>query len=459
MTVRVCVVGLGYIGFPTACLAARAGHEVIGVDVNLFVVQRLANGGLHIVNESGLAELAEAALGSGKLRVATVPEPADIFIIAVPTPFCSAPAADEAAAAVIAPACLADAGDGPEASPPFLANLSFVEAAVRSLAPHLKPGNLVILESTVPPRTTEEFVRATLERDGVDVARIHFAHAPERVLPGNVVKELVDNDRVVGGLTPEATRLAGEFYQTFVKGEVFSTDAATAELVKLMENTFRDVNIALANEFAKVGEALGIDVWEAIRLANRHPRVNFLRPGPGVGGHCIAVDPYFVVEAAPAVTPLIQTARMINRGMPGHVVQLLTALAGERFPGSVAVLGVAYKADVGDDRESPAYEVIERLRGRGARVSAHDPYVEPYTRPLEDVLAGVEAIVLLTDHRVYRSLEPYAVGRLVTRRLLLDTRGLLEAGAWQGAGFRVARLGVGVLEAPPGELGGEASSR
>ncbi len=466
---RVCVIGLGYVGFPTACLVARAGHEVIGVDVNRSVIDRLAQGRLHIVNEDGLAELAEAVLRSGRLRVATVPEPVDVFIIAVPTPFRPAQAVDEAAATSTsspldrpqgAAGLPGPDGRGPAgpSEPPFLADLSFVEAAVRGLAPHVKPGNLVILESTVPPRTTEDVVRATLEREGVDVARVRFAHAPERVLPGNVVRELVDNDRIVGGLTPEDTRLACEFYRTFVRGEVVGTDAATAELVKLMENTFRDVNIALANEFAKVGEVLGIDVWEAIRLANRHPRVNFLRPGPGVGGHCIAVDPYFIAEVAPTVTPLIQTARMVNRGMPGHALELLADLAGGRLPGRVAVLGAAYKADVGDDRESPSYEVIRLLEERAVKVAVHDPHVERFRKPLEEVLAGAEAILLLTDHRAYRSLDPCAAGRLVARRLLLDTRGFLEAAPWQAAGFRVARLGAGILEVSPGNSEGRAGS-
>ncbi|MFO7256005.1 MAG: nucleotide sugar dehydrogenase, partial [Bacillota bacterium] len=257
------------------------------------------------------------------------------------------------------------------------------------------------------------------------------------------------------GLTPEAAEAAAALYRTFVKGEILLTDATTAELVKLMENTFRDVNIALANEFARVCEHLGVDVWEAIELANRHPRVNFLRPGPGVGGHCIAVDPYFVVEKAPGLTPLIQAARRVNRRMPLHVVELLSQLAADRPITRVAILGASYKANVGDDRESPALEVAGLLAEEGMEVRIHDPYIERYNGPVERVLDGAEAVLLLTDHNVYRSLDPERVGQLVANRLLLDTRGLLDAARWREAGFQVLRLGDGRTRIPAREVVGD----
>lgn len=439
---KVCIMGLGYIGFPTACLLAKAGHQVLGVDVNPALVERLRRGELHIVNEDGLADLAREVLRNGSLRVSLTPAEADAFILAVPTPFQH-----------FSQGTIREQIERPETE--YRADLSAVAAVTRSIAPFVRPGNLVILESTVPPGTTENVVLGTLVEAGVDVSGVFFAHAPERVLPGNMLHELVHNDRIVGGLTPEAAEAAAALYRTFVKGEILLTDATTAELVKLMENTFRDVNIALANEFARVCEHLGVDVWEAIELANRHPRVNFLRPGPGVGGHCIAVDPCFVVEKAPGLTPLIQAARRVNRRMPLHVVELLSQLAADRPITRVAILGASYKANVGDDRESPALEVAGLLVEEGMEVRIHDPYIERYNGPVERVLDGAEAVLLLTDHNVYRSLDPERVGQLVANRLLLDTRGLLDAARWREAGFQVLRLGDGRTRIPAREVVGD----
>lgn len=422
--------GMGYIGFPTACVIAQAGHEVLGVDVNQSLVDHLNVGDVHIVNEDGLGELAKSVMASGRLRVRTTPEPADVFIIAVPTPFRQ-----------VSPNDSRVAFERPETD--YQADLGYVASAARAIAPVVRRGNLVVVESTVPPRTTERLVLRTLEENGADTTGILFAHAPERVLPGNILQELVHNDRIVGGLTPAAGEAAVEFYRTFVKGRVVLTDATTAELVKLMENTFRDVNIALANEFALVCEHLGVDVWEAIRLANLHPRVNFLRPGPGVGGHCIAVDPYFVVEAAPGLTPLIQTARRVNRRMPLHVIDLFIELTQGMQVRKAAILGASYKANVGDGRESPALEVAHLLQGAGVEVVIHDPYVHRYNRPVENILAGADVILLLTDHRVYQELDPSVVAGIVAQRLLLDTRGHLNAAHWRAAGFKVVLLGSG----------------
>lgn len=433
---KVCIMGLGYIGFPTACVVANAGHEVIGVDVNKTLIDNLANGELHIVNEDGLAELAKSVLESGQLRVSLVPEPADVFVIAVPTPFRNRHRCESIKAEI----------ERPETE--YLADLTYVAAATKDIAPFVRRGNLVVLESTVPPGTTDKVVRRTLEDEGVDTSGVLFAHAPERVLPGNIIYELIHNDRIVGGLTPEATDAAAEFYRSFVQGRVVTTDATTAELVKLMENTFRDVNIALANEFALVCEHLGVDVWEAIQLANLHPRVNFLRPGPGVGGHCIAVDPYFVVEAAPHLTHLVQAARRVNRRMPLHVLDLFARLTEGVRVEKVAILGASYKANVGDDRESPALEVAHLLVEMGIEVALHDPYIAKYNQPLEEIVRGADAVLLLTDHRVYEQVDPASLGPLVRNRLLLDTRGLFDAAKWEAAGFRVMRLGARQLGTP-----------
>jgi len=413
---------LGYIGLPTAALIAKAGHEVLGVDVDVSLVQQLQRGVVSVVNEDGLEDLVRHVLSSGHLQVATQPSSADVFIIAVPTPFQESHSS------------LSD--------PSFpTADLSYVVSAAKSVASHLRPGNLVILESTVPPGTTSNVLADTLASEGVKTADILIAHAPERVLPGNLLYELMHNNRVVGGLTTEATEAACIFYRSFVKGQVVTTDATTAELVKLMENTFRDVNIALANEFALVSEYLGVDVWEAIRLANLHPRVNMLRPGPGVGGHCIAVDPYFVIEAAPHLTPLIQAARKVNSRMPQHTVRLVEQLIAASSR-KVALLGASYKANVGDKRESPSLEIARLLEEKGLSVTVHDPYIEEYQCPIEEAVKGADALVLVTDHDVYRSLDPKKVRSLVSSPLLLDTRGYLDEELWRAAGFTVHRLGV-----------------
>lgn len=427
---KICVIGMGYIGFPTACLLAHAGHQVLGVDINVSVLDSLRHGQLHIVNEAGLAELYNTVFEKGNLVVSDRPSEADAFILAVPTPFLHDTTEN-----------IRERIERPELA--YKADLSYVESATRAIAPYVRPGNLIILESTVPPGTTETVVVRALGEEGVDVSSLLFAHAPERVLPGNLVHELVHNDRIVGGLTSEAGEAAAALYRSFVRGDISITDARTAELVKLMENTYRDVNIALANEFARVCEHLNIDAWEAIALANRHPRVNFLRPGPGVGGHCIAVDPYFVVEAAPALTDLIQTARRVNRRMPLHVLELLRDLAGSEPIRRVAILGASYKANVGDERESPSLEIAQLLRNEGVDVAIHDPYVAQYNTSLEAVLQGAEAILLLTDHDVYQSVDPYFAHSLVARALLLDTRGFYNTGDWEAAGFLVMRLGDG----------------
>lgn len=455
MDMKICVMGLGYIGFPTACLMAQAGHQVVGVDVNEAVVQGLQKGQLHIVGEEGLADVARAVLASGALAVSTSPVEADAFIICVPTPV-KAPEktavvgemSDDEAAVAFAQVAATNETNGAALSNSLEANrpkvdLSYVEAAVHAIGPVVRPGNLVIVESTVPPGTTEQVVLPILESYGLKREQVLLAHAPERVIPGAIMHEMIANDRVVGGLTPEATEAAKELYETVVEGQVLTTDATTAEFVKLIENTYRDVNIALANELARVAEYLGIDVQQSIAMANRHPRVNILNPGPGVGGHCIPVDPYFLIERASHLTPLMQAARAVNSGMIDHVVNLVDKLSNEQSLHRWVILGAAYKADVGDERNSPSLEIANRLASRGFSISIHDPYIERFNRPIEKLISGAEGLLLITDHSMYLELDPSNIGDLMARRFLVDTRLCFDAHVWREHGFVVLRLGDG----------------
>ncbi|HSG50456.1 MAG TPA: UDP-N-acetyl-D-mannosamine dehydrogenase, partial [Longimicrobiales bacterium] len=346
---RVCVVGLGYIGLPTAVVLARAGMQVIGVDVRQDAVDKINAGKAHIV-EPDLDGLLHLVVREGKLRATTEPEPADVFVIAVPTPF---------------------KGDHEP-------DLSYVESAARAIAPFLKPGNLVVLESTVPPGATEQMVqwileeRPDLKAPGAWDSSFYAAHGPERVLPGRIIVELVQNDRVVGGVTEESSAVAKRFYETFVRGECVVTDARTAELAKLTENAFRDVNIAFANELSIIAGRLGVDPFELISLANRHPRVNILQPGPGVGGHCIAVDPWFIVHADPEQSRFIRAARETNLAKTRWVIdRVVEAVEAAGDDAGIACFGLAYKADVDDLRESPALEIaVELARRFPGRVTA-----------------------------------------------------------------------------------------
>ncbi|HEV7662095.1 MAG TPA: nucleotide sugar dehydrogenase, partial [Chloroflexota bacterium] len=388
---KICLLGLGYIGLPTGSMFALAGNEVIGVDPSPRV-QASLKAGKASIEEPELQTLVTAAINSGRLRVATKPEAADAFIIAVPTPF--------------------DTANNK-------ADLAYVEQAARDIVPFLRRGNLVVLESTVPPGTTRDVLSPILAESGLLPGRdICVAHCPERVLPGRILVELEQNDRLAGGLTPACAEQAAQLYSAFVKGTIMRTDATTAEMVKVMENTFRDVNVALANEFALIAERIGVDVWEAISLANHHPRVNVLKPGPGVGGHCIAVDPWFLVGAAPEEARLIRRAREVNDAMPEHVIARLEALVAP--PAPIALLGVTYKAEVDDVRESPALRVAELAVERGYDVRLCDPHVKPDTAglpapvlPLEQALRDVEALALLVDHRAFQELDIDLVAALV----------------------------------------------
>ena len=424
---KICVLGLGYIGLPTASTFATHGVQVVGIDVNQRVVETLQNGGVHI-HEPGLRTLFQAAFKSGKLTISTEPEPADAFIIAVPTPFKEGKRAD----------------------------LEFVESASKAIVPHLKHGNLVVLESTSPPRTTIDVVAPILETSGLKAgADFHLAYSPERVLPGQILRELIDNARVIGGIDQASADAGRDLYATFVRGEIICTTATTAEMVKLMENTYRDVNIAIANEFSRLADRFGVDVWEAIELANRHPRVDILRPGPGVGGHCISVDPWFFVEAAPDLTSLITSARHVNDAQPQFVVGLLQAALGKLDGKRVCVLGLAYKPDVDDLRESPAVDIANRLADAGAEVVAFEPYKLDAEFPkfamaatLEAALSGADALLFLVAHAPLRDLAPEQVAAKTSARIAIDAVNGWNAAAWEAAGFSLSRLGVGPDHSP-----------
>jgi UDP-N-acetyl-D-mannosaminuronic acid dehydrogenase len=383
----VCVVGLGYIGLPTAALLANSGFRIFGCDKDPSVVATINEGRIHIV-EPDLDQAVSKAVASGMLSAATEPSPADIFMICVPTPF-------------------REGGEIPEP------NLDYVLAATRSIASHVQPGSIVILESTSPVGSTQMIADALAEA-GVDVAGVHIAYCPERVLPGRIMIELVENDRIVGGLTPEASRLVGAFYRSFVKGDVLLTEAATAEMCKLTENSFRDVNIAFANELSVLCAKRGIDVWDVIALSNRHPRVNILQPGVGVGGHCIAVDPWFIVASDPENARLIRTAREVNDGKTVWVVDQIATVADairqrEGRDPVVACLGLAFKPDIDDLRESPALSVFRRLAARGISPIAVEPNITSLEGAvlcsLGEALARADIICLLVNHREFLGID------------------------------------------------------
>lgn len=397
MPPTICVLGLGYIGLPTASFLATKGCQVTGVDISPDVVDTINRAEVHI-QEPELDVLVRSAVNSGNLVARTEPTAADIFIIAVSTPI------------------------RPDRSP----DLRAVQAATEAIAPHVSEGNLVILESTCPVGTTEDLVARTLERTGA-ADGIRVAHCPERVLPGRILIELVQNDRIVGGIDEASTKAAAAFYRQFVSGEVFETTAAIAEMTKLTENTFRDVNIALANELSMIADHVNIDVWELIRLANRHPRVDILQPGPGVGGHCIAIDPWFIVDRAPEQARLIRTARLVNDSKPDWVLEKVRQRA-ERFKHpTIACLGLTFKADVDDTRESPALEIATRLKAEDLgqiiacepNLAAHDDFT---LVGLEEAIERADIILVLVDHRAFKALTP----RQLQEKIVIDTRGLMR---------------------------------
>ncbi|MEH6651178.1 MAG: UDP-N-acetyl-D-mannosamine dehydrogenase [Motiliproteus sp.] len=407
---KVSVIGLGYIGLPTAAVLASRGIDVVGVDVTERAVDTINRGEVHIV-EPDLDIIVKAVVTTGKLRATLQAEAADAFMIAVPTPF-------------------------KEDHQP---DLSFIRQAAEEIAPVLAEGNLVVLESTSPPGATEQLSQWLSElrpdlcfpHQSGDRANIYLAHCPERVLPGRVLHELVANDRVIGGMTGRCAERAKALYQTFVRGECITTDARTAELCKLTENAFRDVNIAFANELSVISDHLKVNVWELIKLANLHPRVNILNPGPGVGGHCIAVDPWFIVSSAPKQSRLIEMARRVNDDKPLYVIDKVRQAADEFKRPVIACLGLAFKADIDDLRESPAVDIVKALASEGiGQLLVVEPNIQQLPDELlalgaelvdlNDALGAANLLVALVDHREFKQI-PLSE---VTSKVVIDTRGL-----------------------------------
>lgn len=407
----VCVVGLGYIGLPTAAFIASKGIKVTGIDVNPAYVDSINRGEVPFV-EPGFDELLRDVVEKGLLTARFDQIEADAYIVCVPTPF---------------------KGENHEV------DIKFINSAVDAMAEHLRPGALVVLESTSPPGTTRAMAEYIIEKrpdlslDEGDENAIFVAHCPERVLPGQIMEEMENNDRVIGGLTPKATELARDLYSTFCTAELLLTDATTAEMAKLTENSFRDVNIAFANELSLIADRLDIDVWELIELANHHPRVNILQPGPGVGGHCIAVDPWFIVSSVPEEARIIRAAREINDGKPDWVLEQVEAALGDKSHGVVAALGIAFKRDIDDLRESPSLDIVKQLGSRNSNLDIR--VVEPNVaelpaslKELENVkkeslveaISAAGVVLLLVDHTEFASIDR----KLLEGKTVIDTRGL-----------------------------------
>ncbi|MEV5037225.1 nucleotide sugar dehydrogenase [Peribacillus frigoritolerans] len=399
---KLCTVGLGYIGLPTSIMFAKHGVDVVGVDISPRVIDSLNSGKIHI-EEPGLQEALNEVVEKGLFRAALQPEKSDVFIVAVPTPNHD----DEYKSC----------------------DLSYVLSAVKNVIPYLEKGNVLIVESTIAPRSMDDEVKPLVEQSGFKVGEdIYLVHCPERVLPGQILHELIHNNRIVGGITPNCTEAGVKVYSTFVQGEIIKTNAKTAEMSKLMENTFRDVNIALANELAKVCNNLEINALDVIQMANKHPRVNLHTPGPGVGGHCLAVDPYFIVAKEPETAQLINLARNINTSMPEYVVENVNTLMENVQGKVVTVFGLTYKGNVDDVRESPAMEILEILKNQDKyEVRAFDPHVEKewVISNLEEAVNDSDLVLILSDHSEFKNLDWNQFTGMATKRIF-DTKNVVE---------------------------------
>jgi len=412
---KICVLGLGYIGLPTACLFASVDHEVVGIDINQEIIEKLNQGKLPF-EEKGLEELFEKA--SQNMRFKAEVEESDVFIIAVPTPL------DKEMK---------------------MAELKHVRSATEMIYLHLRRGNLVILESTVPPGTSDKLLVPILKKSGLKMGDFSLAHCPERAMPGNTIYEMVHNDRIIGSIDKKSAELAESLYSSFVKGNLYLTDAMTSEFVKLMENTFRDINIALANEFAQITEECGVNVWDAIELANKHPRVNILKPGPGVGGHCIAIDPWFLTENTTR-SRIVSLAREINEGMSNYVFQIVRRILNDLADPVITVLGAAYKEGVSDTRETPALKFIRLAENEGYKIKVHDPHVKDFwyeVLELKEAVRDSDCIILITDHPEFKEINPKEIYSTMRNKNVVDTRNMLDVERWEEAGFKVKVLGAG----------------
>lgn len=419
MKKKICVIGLGYIGLPTSAMFAKNGFDVVGVDVNQQVVTAL-NEGKIIIEEPYLDALVYEVVQTGALRASTTPEKADAFIIAVPTPI----------------------------NKDKTAMMDYVAQATENIVPYLEEGNIVILESTSPPGTVENLMMPILKKCAFDpYEKLYVAHSPERVIPGKILIELVENNRIIGGINMKSAEKVKGLYESFVKGEIYLTNATTAEMCKLMENTFRDVNIALANELAKICEQMGINAWEVIKYSNKHPRVTLHQPGPGVGGHCLAVDPWFIVEKFPETANIIRLARETNDSMPAYVFGKSKKILGSLVGKKVTVLGATYKPDIDDMRESPILELIELLEEvKDIHVTVYDPFVAEHPQLVEnfeEAIAGSDLLILGVNHKVFNNIEFENYAKNMRTPNILDTRNCLNSAKLEAAGFAYYLLGEG----------------
>ena len=398
---KICVIGLGYIGLPTAAMFASHNCDVVGVDVIPSVVNTLNEGKIHI-EEPGLADVIKENVANGNFKASLTPEKSDAFIISVPTPNLH----DE-----------------------FLScDLTYVLQAAESIIPYLEKGNTVIVESTISPKSTDDFIKPIFEKAGFIIGKdLYLAHCPERVLPGQILYELKHNNRIVGGITKECTEHAAAVYSIFVEGEIIKTEAKTAELSKCMENTFRDVNIALANELAKICYRLDINCLDVIKMANKHPRVNIHQPGPGVGGHCLAIDPYFIYAKAPEEAKIIKLSRDTNCSMPQWVAEKTQMLLKGIENPKIAAFGVTYKGNVDDMRESPAVKIIQLLKEKGLNVEIYDPHVNnDELVDFETAIKGADIILILTDHNEYKNMDFKVIESLMRTPVIFDTRNIIK---------------------------------
>ncbi|WP_299524512.1 nucleotide sugar dehydrogenase [uncultured Methanobrevibacter sp.] len=394
---KICIIGQGYIGLPTAALFTKNHCEVVGVDVNKKVVETLNQGKIHI-EEPGIKEIIKEAVEKGVYHASTTPTKADAFIITVPTPYIAEN---------------------------YTCDLSYVISACESIVPYLEKGNTVIVESTIAPMSMDDYVKPIFEKAGFTIGKdLYLAHCPERVLPGKIMYELVHNDRIVGGITPECSIKASEVYGQFVKGALIKTEAKTAELSKCMENTFRDVNIALANELTKICTKIGVNALDVIEMANKHPRVNLHSPGPGVGGHCLAIDPYFIYSKAPQEAKIIKLARDTNNSMPEFVYENVKKIIPK---GKIAVLGVAYKGNTDDDRESPAYKIIAKLESDNYEINVYDPHVDNKNNvSLNEATQDASLLLILCDHDEFKNLDYNLIKENMKNPVIFDTKNIIK---------------------------------
>lgn len=393
---KICVIGQGYIGLPTAALFSQNNCEVVGVDISEKLINNLNKGIIHI-EEPGISDIIKQSVDQKRYSASLTPQKADAFIITVPTPYISEN---------------------------YSCDLSYVISACESILPYLEKGNTIIVESTIAPMSTDEIIKPLFENAGFTIGEdLYLAHCPERVLPGKILDELVNNNRIIGGITPNCAKKASEIYGQFVKGELIITEAKTAELSKCMENTFRDVNIALANELSKICAEIGVNALDVIKMANKHPRVNLHSPGPGVGGHCLAIDPYFIYAKAPETAKIIKLARDVNTSMPHFVCENVEKIIEH---GKIAIFGVSYKGNTDDDRESPAYEIINELKNN-YEIVIYDPHIEnPDFLSFEESIKEADLILILCDHDEFKHIDYEVIKENMNVPIIFDTKNIIQ---------------------------------